>query len=131
MTQQTPFSAADGLVRVYPADAAAPRPTPGLVWAHGGGFVAGDLDMPEADWLARTFAARGVTVVSIDGTRDALQAIIDGKLGVTVESSPFFGPLSCETMKMYAAGETIEPWVKVEDRIFNKENAADNLAGAY
>ena len=66
MTQQTPFSAADGLVRVYPADAAAPRPTPGLVWAHGGGFVAGDLDMPEADWLARTFAARGVTVVSID-----------------------------------------------------------------
>ena len=53
-------------MRVYPADAAAPRPTPGLVWAHGGGFVAGDLDMPEADWLARTFAARGVTVVSID-----------------------------------------------------------------
>ncbi|RZS68797.1 acetyl esterase/lipase [Agromyces ramosus] len=66
MTQQTPFAAADGLVRVYPADAAGARPTPCLVWAHGGGFVAGDLDMPEADRLARTFAARGVTVVSID-----------------------------------------------------------------
>lgn len=60
------YSAADGLVRVYPADAAAPRPTPGLVWAHGGGFVAGDLDMPEADWVARSLAARAVTVVSID-----------------------------------------------------------------
>lgn len=66
MTEQTPFGAADGLVRVYPADAAAVRPTPCLVWAHGGGFVAGDLDMPEADRLARAFAARGVTVVSID-----------------------------------------------------------------
>jgi acetyl esterase len=66
MTQQTPFGAADGLVRVYPADAAAIRPTPGLVWAHGGAFVAGDLDMPEADRLGRTLAARGVTVVSID-----------------------------------------------------------------
>jgi len=71
MTQLAPYGAADGLVRVYPAsaaatDAAATRPTPGLVWAHGGGFVAGDLDMPEADWVARTFAARGVTVVSID-----------------------------------------------------------------
>lgn len=63
---QTPYGAADGLVRVYPADAAAPGPTPGLVWAHGGGFVAGDLDMPEADWVARAVAARGVDVVSID-----------------------------------------------------------------
>lgn len=60
------YSAADGLVRVYPADGAAPRPTPGLVWAHGGGFVGGDLDMPEADWVSLAFAARGVTVVSID-----------------------------------------------------------------
>ncbi|MGR0320604.1 alpha/beta hydrolase [Agromyces sp. ZXT2-3] len=60
------YGAADGLVRVYPADAAAARPTPALLWAHGGGFVAGDLDMPEADWVARAFAARGVTVVSID-----------------------------------------------------------------
>ncbi|MFE6253771.1 alpha/beta hydrolase [Agromyces sp. NPDC057865] len=66
MTQQTPYGAADGLVRVYPADAAALRPTPGLVWAHGGGFVAGDLDMPEADWVARALAAHGITVVSID-----------------------------------------------------------------
>lgn len=63
---RTPYGAADGLVRVYPADGAAPRPTPGLVWAHGGGFVAGDLDMPEADWVARAFASRGLTVVSID-----------------------------------------------------------------
>ncbi|GAA1058664.1 alpha/beta hydrolase [Agromyces bracchium] len=66
MTQQTPYAAADGLVRVYPADAAAARPTPALVWAHGGGFAAGDLDMPEADWVARAFTARGVAVVSID-----------------------------------------------------------------
>jgi ABC-type sugar transport system substrate-binding protein len=70
-------------------------------------------------------------VVSIDGTRDALQAIIDGKMAVTVESSPFFGPLACDVMKRYAAGETIEPWVKVEDRIFTAENAEENLAGAY
>ncbi|MDQ0894373.1 alpha/beta hydrolase [Agromyces ramosus] len=68
-----PYAAADGLVRVYTAsagdaatDAPTTGPTPGLVWAHGGGFVAGDLDMPEADWVARTLAARGITVVSID-----------------------------------------------------------------
>lgn len=38
----------------------------GLVWAHGGGFAGGDLDMPEADWVSRAFAERGITVVSVD-----------------------------------------------------------------
>jgi acetyl esterase/lipase len=39
----------------------------GLVWAHGGGFVGGDLDMREADWTAREIAARAcAVVVSVD-----------------------------------------------------------------
>ncbi|MEV7631821.1 alpha/beta hydrolase [Microbacterium sp. NPDC089318] len=60
-----PFSASDGLLRVYPA-AGGPLRGTGLLWAHGGGFVHGDLDMPEADAVARAFAARGVVVVSVD-----------------------------------------------------------------
>lgn len=38
-----------------------------LVWVHGGGFVGGDLDMPEADWVARELASRAeIVVVSVD-----------------------------------------------------------------
>lgn len=49
-------------VRVYSsADAAH-----GLVWAHGGAFVAGDLDMPESDWVARNMAETGAVVVAVD-----------------------------------------------------------------
>jgi acetyl esterase len=58
-----PYSAADGLIRVYPARE--PHGA-GLVWAHGGGFAGGDLDMPEADAVARSLAARGTTVLSVD-----------------------------------------------------------------
>ncbi|POX36796.1 alpha/beta hydrolase [Streptomyces sp. Ru73] len=46
-----------------------PEPATGrcFVWVHGGGWVTGDLDMPEADRTAREIAARsGATVVSID-----------------------------------------------------------------
>lgn len=39
---------------------------PGLLWAHGGGFIGGSLDVPEADWLSRELAARGILVVSVD-----------------------------------------------------------------
>jgi acetyl esterase len=53
-------------VRVYlPADDSPSRP--GVVWLHGGAFMGGDLDMPEADWTARQLCDRaGAVVVSID-----------------------------------------------------------------
>ncbi|WP_084129077.1 alpha/beta hydrolase [Demequina sp. NBRC 110055] len=57
----------DGAVpaRLYrPADAAAG--SRGIVWCHGGGFVHGDLDMPEADAVARRFAGAGHVVLSVD-----------------------------------------------------------------
>jgi acetyl esterase len=52
-------------VRVYEPVADVER-VAGLVWAHGGAFMHGDLDMPEADWVARRLAAVGVVVVSVD-----------------------------------------------------------------
>jgi len=50
-----------GPVRIYTPDRAGN--TPGLVWMHGGAFIAGDLDMPEADCVARELASRAETAV--------------------------------------------------------------------
>ncbi|MEO3433650.1 ABC transporter substrate-binding protein [Inquilinus sp. CAU 1745] len=98
------------------------------VYAHNDEMAIGAIAALEA--AGRT-PGEDVTIVSIDGTRDALQAIIDGKLGATVQSSPFFGPISCETMQRYAAGEEIEPWVKIEDMFFDASNAAEHIDEAY
>lgn len=53
-------------VRVYqPVEPEPGRPL--LVWCHGGGFVGGNLDMPEADATAREVSQRaGAVVVSVD-----------------------------------------------------------------
>ncbi|MET1074689.1 MAG: alpha/beta hydrolase [Umezawaea sp.] len=53
-------------VRVYaPENAEGDRPC--VVWMHGGAFRMGDLDMPEADWVARELVTRaGAVVVSVD-----------------------------------------------------------------
>ena len=57
-------------VRLYEPDEAElgrePEPWGTLVWAHGGSFVRGTLDWPEADWVARSFAAKGLRVYSVD-----------------------------------------------------------------
>ncbi|KJL47332.1 Lipase 2 [Microbacterium hydrocarbonoxydans] len=40
-----------------------------LVWVHGGAFLGGHLDMPEANWVAMELASAGVPVLSIDYTK--------------------------------------------------------------
>ncbi len=50
-------------VRVYTPTSPA---GPGLVWVHGGGFAGGEIEMPEADWVAQSLADRGIVVVSVD-----------------------------------------------------------------
>lgn len=74
------------VVRVYPAVA----PTgPVLVWAHGGGFLGGTLDMPEADQTARLLAERGVPVVSVGyslAPADLLLELPDDRRGPNVPS---------------------------------------------
>jgi len=67
MTQHTHYGAADGLVRVYPADAAALRPAPGLVWAHG--FWTG-IDTPSARWL---YLATGTLALGVAVSRYVAQ----------------------------------------------------------
>jgi acetyl esterase len=48
---------------------------PVLVWLHGGAFMFGGLDMPEADQVGRELADRGVVVVSVDYTLAPLDAL--------------------------------------------------------
>ncbi|MET0862437.1 MAG: alpha/beta hydrolase fold domain-containing protein [Microbacterium sp.] len=76
----------DFRVRVYPAG----EPNGSLlVWLHGGAFMFGTLDMPEADQVGRRLSADGITVISVDYTLaplDALPALgpVDGGEGMPV-----------------------------------------------
>ena len=60
--------------RVYRRPDATGATGAGLVWVHGGAFIGGDLDMPEAHWVSLALAARGTTVVSLD-YRKALRGV--------------------------------------------------------
>jgi acetyl esterase len=53
-------------VRIYRSVDSA-ESVPLLVWCHGGGWIGGDLDMPEADATAREICFRtGAVVISVD-----------------------------------------------------------------
>ena len=72
-----------------------------------------------------------VLIVSIDGTKEATQDIIDGKIACVVECNPKFGPIAFDTMLAYARGEKVPLRVDNVDRVFDSSNAADYLPEAY
>ena len=67
----------------------------------------------------------------LDGERAALEAIVDGELGASVECNPRFGPKAAETTLAYAAGQTIPPKIINPDQFFDASNAKENIAAAY
>jgi ribose transport system substrate-binding protein len=72
-----------------------------------------------------------VIIVSVDGQKAALQAIMAGELGATVESNPRFGPLAFDTMEKLRKGETVQPKILLTDRLFDKTNAGQFVNEAY
>ncbi len=72
-----------------------------------------------------------IHVVSIDGTRNAVQKIVDGEMYAVVESNPRFGPLAFETLQKFLNGEAVSQNVVISDKLYGKDNASAEVANAY
>jgi ABC-type sugar transport system substrate-binding protein len=126
VSQSADFTRADGqevtetLLQSHP-DATA-------IYAHNDEMALGAIAAIRA---AGKVPGKDIMVVSIDGSRDALTAVDAGELFATVESNPRFGPKAFETMQQYAQQGQVATKLVLEDRFFDKSNAAQNIAGAY
>ncbi|HEX9372278.1 MAG TPA: ABC transporter substrate-binding protein [Roseiflexaceae bacterium] len=98
------------------------------VYAHNDEMAIGAIAALEA---AGKTPGKDVIVVSIDGEKDALQAIIDGKLGASVECNPRFGPSAFDTFEKYAKGEQIPTKIINPDNFYDSSNAAKEIANSY
>jgi galactofuranose transport system substrate-binding protein len=72
-----------------------------------------------------------VKIVSIDGTRNAVQAIVDGRYNAVIESNPRFGPLVIATLERFYAGEPISEDIIIEDGEYTADNAESQLEQAF
>lgn len=104
------------------------HPDADIVYAHNDEMAIGAIAAIEAAGKA---PGKDVLVLSIDGGKEAVQAVVDGKIAAVVECNPRFGPKAFETMMRYAKGEKIEPWVINTDKFYDSTNAKDEIADAY
>lgn len=68
-----------------------------------------------------------IIIVSIDGVREAFEAMVAGDLNCTVECNPLLGPQVFDAVERVLAGEELPKWIKVEDRIFDQTTAGAEL----
>lgn len=104
------------------------HPDVNAIYAHNDEMALGAVAALEA---AGKKPGKDVLVVSIDGEKDGVQAIVDGKINAICQCSPLFGPIAFKTMQDYAAGKSIPPFIKNEDKFYDAGNAKEQLPNAF
>ncbi len=104
------------------------HPDADVIYAHNDEMAIGAISAIEA---AGKVAGKDVMILSIDGGKEIVQLIIDGKVAAVCECSPKFGPKAFDTAVAYANGEAIPAKLINPDRFFDASNAAEMLATAY
>ncbi|TXS01697.1 ABC transporter substrate-binding protein [Streptomyces sp. col6] len=74
---------------------------------------------------------KDVKIVSVDGTRNAVQAIVNGEYNAVIESNPRFGPLAFATAQKFYGGEEIPENVIISDRAYDEANAKSSVGNAF
>jgi galactofuranose transport system substrate-binding protein len=95
-----------------------------VLFAHNDDMAIGAIQAIEEAGLK---PGEDITIISIDGVKGAFEAMIAGKLNVSVECSPLLGPQLMAAAKDVAAGKTIPRRIVTEESVFPKEIAAQEF----
>ena len=104
------------------------HPEADALYSHNDEMSMGAIAAMEA---AGKVPGKDIKICSIDGTKDAAQAVADGKIVVLVECNPHFGPKAFASIADYADGKPIAPALVNTDRLFDKDNIASYMPEAF
>ncbi|URI07037.1 ABC transporter substrate-binding protein [Aquincola tertiaricarbonis] len=92
-----------------------------VLYAHNDDMAIGAIQAIEEAGMK---PAQDITIISIDGVKGAFEAMIAGKLNVSVECSPLLGPQLMAIIKDIKAGKSVPKRIVTEEGIFPMEVAA-------
>jgi galactofuranose transport system substrate-binding protein len=95
-----------------------------LVFAHNDDMALGAIEAIEAAGLK---PGEDIKIVSIDGVKDGMQALADGKINYIVECNPLLGPDLAEIAKAVVAGDEVDKRIVTEDGAFEQAAAKEAL----
>ena len=91
-----------------------------VLFAHNDDMAIGAIQAMEAAGIR---PGKDVTIVSVDGIRDAFTAMMAGKLNCSVECSPLLGPQLMKAIKDYMSGKDLPVRIITSEGVFPAEVA--------
>jgi simple sugar transport system substrate-binding protein len=92
-----------------------------VLFAHNDDMAIGAIQAIEEAGMK---PGKDILIVSIDGVKGAFQAMMDGKLNVSVECSPLLGPQLMSAVKDLMAGKKLPKRIVTTESVFPMETAA-------
>jgi simple sugar transport system substrate-binding protein len=92
-----------------------------VLYAHNDDMAIGAIQAIEAAGLK---PGKDITIVSVDGVKGAFEAMMAGKLNVTVECSPLLGPQLMAAVKEVVAGKPLPKRIVTKETVFPMEVAS-------
>ncbi|HJV95995.1 MAG TPA: ABC transporter substrate-binding protein [Albitalea sp.] len=92
-----------------------------VLYAHNDDMAIGAIQAIEEAGMK---PSKDITIISVDAVKGAFEAMIAGKLDVTVECSPLLGPQLMSAVKDLVAGKTVPKRIVTAEGIFPMEVAA-------
>jgi len=92
-----------------------------VLYAHNDDMAIGAIQAIEEAGLK---PGKDIVIISIDAVKGAFEAMMAGKLNVSVECSPLLGPQLMQAVKDLKAGKTLPRRIVTEEGIFPMEVAA-------
>jgi ABC-type sugar transport system substrate-binding protein len=92
-----------------------------VLYAHNDDMAIGAIQAIEEAGLK---PAKDIIIISIDAVKGAFEAMMAGKLNVSVECSPLLGPQLMQAVKDLKAGKTLPKRIVTQEGIFPMEVAA-------
>ncbi|WP_255945578.1 ABC transporter substrate-binding protein [Streptomyces odontomachi] len=72
-----------------------------------------------------------IKIVTVDGTRNGVQAIVDGWISGVIESNPRFGPLAFSTLDSFTQGKAVGEDIVIKDGEYDGSNAKADIGKAF
>ena len=95
-----------------------------MLFAHNDDMAIGAIQAIEEAGLK---PGRDILIVSIDAVKGAFEAMIAGKLNVTIECNPLLGPQLMTSVTEVVAGRPIPKRIVVEEQVFPMETAKQHI----
>ncbi|MNG09450.1 ABC transporter periplasmic-binding protein YtfQ precursor [compost metagenome] len=71
---------------------------------------------------------KDIVVVTVDGTRKALEKLNEGKINLVVECNPLLGPNLIQAAKEISKGSSLPKRIVTPENVFTQVTAASELA---